>query len=271
MVMSELKEHGKLLLIEGVFYTMTPMGKVADIQKELETEIREDLKQEFTDGQVVRDIGMATEFLTTNNWKFLYIDKKAGSEFVIGAPFNGGVMTDPTSKTRAVYVPAGYMTLKIKIGTYPRMNGYEWRIVPRIKGVSFQQLMSGQFYQMYYGVHPHTFREGNLCSGMPTPPQFSIDVIIEAIRSCINGSGKTKSSILDYNPSSPANAIEACDYGIMAKKLFEEKKTDDEIWAAIIAKKHSEDVSPVVHPPDPQDDEDEDDDEDEEDDDEEER
>lgn len=248
MILEGLK-NGRYFVEEGIVSTLTPFTKIDDIEEELRKEIEDRMKGEINKEIVVREFGRVIGFITENNWKVFYPDKKAET-VVIAAPFNGGEMVNRVISTQIdeetkekktievvkdrVYIPSGYLTIHLRIGNFPSITSSTYRIIPNLRGRTVEDVYNSEEGELFLEIHPHT--DGlYLCSGLTQPSKFDIDYIIELLRAGILGSKKEKgSSIWDYNATSPLRNMETCKYGALALQLFEKGLSDQEIWNRII-------------------------------------
>ena len=235
MVLQEMKD-GKLVIIEGIVHTLTPLNNIQDLEDEARKEVEAKVRSEMASEQLIRELGRAGEFFTENNWRYYFIGGDTKHIF-LAAPFEGGVMTHKKGKREfKVYVPNGWLGLDMTLTNFPNIES-NWRIVPRITTATLRGMYNEQ-KSTFAKVHPHCFNDGRLCGGMNPPHKFELNTVVQMIKDCIIGSKKEEgTSVWDYNELSPATNIGSCTYGKMAYILHKEGKNDDEVWGSIMKAK----------------------------------
>lgn len=238
MVMDDLKE-GKFVIEDGVVSTLTPFTTLDKIEKELRKEVEANMTKSSGKEIVLKSLGSALEFFTENGWKiYNNMDEKDCFSFYIAAPFEGRKMRGKSTaenKVIEIYVPKGYLYMKIDIYTFPIIDG-RISILPNVDNLSIRDMCKAQKYgNAYFGLHPHSMDNQTLCCGINLPYKYDLNIIVATIEACIKGSKSEKgSSIFDYNEADPATDIYYCKKGKETLKLHNKGKSDDEIWREIL-------------------------------------
>lgn len=251
-IIKDLKKH-PCVIVEGVIHTLSPITTVDNMEKELTRQIEVRLKKSKTDELIQSELAKNIEFLTSNNFIVFFTLDNLYDTLVIAKEFAGGIIEHKKREeenddddeehedriiTTKVYVPDGYLGIRINIKEFPKIETCTYFIWPKIKSMSPKQsyITHGRFYRE---IHPHVHSDGRLCSGQKGVSIFSIDNIISTIDSAINGNinkDGTTATILSYNKHSPAinGGITSCDKGIHAAELFEKYKDNDKVIKELI-------------------------------------
>lgn len=230
MVLKELKDSN-FVILQGVVHTLTPLNRIQDLEESAKEEIELKLRAEMESEMLVRELGRAGEFFLENGWKYFFLENN--KKLILAAPFDSGTMIHPDNEDEKVYIPKGWAALDINVEDFPNISG-QWRLIPRLKKFTLRETFE-KHPNTFYKLHPHCFDHGGLCGGMNPPNRFNIDIVVQILKNIIFGSKKEEgTSVWDYNPASPACAIESCVKGKIAKVLHKNGKTDEEVWREII-------------------------------------